>query len=70
MLEENRTGGFRQRTVARERASPISEYQLEISLKNDHKVTKEDVCGNLRFCLVNWSYFYSMRKTFGVKDCF
>ena len=53
----------------RERASPVSEYQLEISLKNEHKVTKIDVCGNLRFCLVDWPYFYSVRKTFGAQDC-
>ena len=53
-----------------ERASPVSEYQLQISLKKDHKVTEEDVCGNLRFCIVNWPSIYSVRKTFGAQDFF
>ena len=42
----------------REKASPVSEYQLEISPKNDHKVTKGDLCGNLRSCIINWPSFY------------
>ena len=67
-LVELGSGQLRERE--REKASPVSEYQLEISPKNDHKVTKGDVCGNLRFCIINWPSFYSVRKTFGAQDCF
>ena len=48
---------------------------LNISWKSAPRMTiksqrKTCVRGNLRFCIINWPSFYSVRKTFGAQDCF